>query len=299
MKKIALIISVASVAIVSCKKQSPDPPTPDSDLTTSKDAVKSYEVMNDVFLMAALTRDTYTATPFFGTNVHIGKDTVAKVDTLVFLTNAVGTDGSVRTGTILIKYSASTSNAKFIRQPGFKCTVELQNYTVDSKTVSATSISINNTAPVGFNPNTTNLSWSATYSNFTINEGTRSIIVSTTHNIQLTNTNNSSVYNSTGNLPIQWQNATISIGGNGNGSNDKGAFEITFDESNSESNFYRNLVGCSPGGFNKPGKHPFTKGLVYVKPNGKNIQTVNLGQGTCDYNVTITIDGITYQTDVL
>lgn len=299
MKKTVLSLSIlVGLSFAGCNKKSPEPPTPDSDVTTSKDAVKSYEVMNDVFLAVALTRDTYTFTPFFGNvGVYINKDTVAKTDTLIF-NNALGADGSVRTGTILIKYSASTYGAKYIRQPGFKCNVELYNYTVGTTTISANSISINNTTPVGFNPNTTNLSWSATYNNFTINDGMRSIIVTTTHNIKLTNTNNSLVYNSTGNLPIQWNYATISVSGNGNGSNNKGSFEITFNNPNTDY-LYRDMAGCAPEGLSKPGKHPFTKGLLYVKPNGKNTQTVNLGEGTCDYNVRITIDGITYQTDVL
>lgn len=293
---------------MSCsKKNSPEPPTPDSDMTTAKDAVKSYEVMNDVFLMAALTRDTYTATPFFNnkpnldTNIYkphiIVKDTTNLTDYLIFR-NTYGIDGSIRTGTIVIKYSASTLNAKYIRQPGFKCTVELYNYTINTTTVSATSIVISNTTPNGFNPSSTKLTWSAAYSNFTINNGSSSVVLTATHNITLNNTNDASVYNSTGNLPIQWQNANINLTGNGNGSNSKGAFEIKFNEPTTDF-LYRDFKNCAPEGFIKPGKHPFTKGLLYVKPGSKNTQTVNLGDGSCDYNIKVTIDGVSYQTDVL
>lgn len=299
MKKTVLSLSILTAwAFLACDKKSPEPPTPDSDVTTSKDAIKSYEVMNDVFLAVALTRDTYTATPFFGnTGISIGKDTVAKVDTLKF-NNAPGTDGSIRTGTIIIKYSTSMYGAKYIRQPGFQCSVELYGYTVNTTTISAASITISNTTPVGFNPNTTNISWTASYNNFTTNDGSRSVVVTATHTVKLLNTSDPLVYNNTGNLPIQWNNATISVSGNGNGSNDKGSFEVTFNEP--DKNFlYRDMSGCAPEGFLKPGKHPFTKGLIYLIPNGKNTQTVNLGEGTCDYNVTVTIDGITYQTDVL
>lgn len=300
MKKSVVIFSMAGLILsASCsKKNSPEPATPDSDMTTAKDAVKSYEVMNDVFLMAALTRDTYTATPFFGsTGVTVKKDTVAKVDTLIF-TNAKGTDGAVRNGTVVIKYAASTLNAKFIRQPGFKCTVELYNYTAGTSTISASSISISNTTPNGFNPSSAKLTWSAAYTNFTINDGSASIVVSSTHAITLNNTNDANVYNSTGNLPIQWQNANINLIGDGSGSNSKGAFEIKFNTPESDY-LYRDFKGCTPEGFLKPGKHPFTKGLLYIKPNGKNSQAVNLGEGDCDYNIKVTIDGITYQTDVL
>jgi hypothetical protein len=299
MKKIILIIGMAGLALNACKKNSPEPPTPDNDVTYAKDAVKSYEIMNDVFLMAALTRDTYTATPFFGsTGVTIKKDTVAKVDTLIF-SNAKGTDGNTRNGVILINYSASTLNAKYIRQPGFKATVTLQNYVINTTTVSSNPIIITNTTPNGFNPNTTKLSWTAAYTNFTINDGTRSVVINNaTHSIALNNTNDPNVYNSTGNLPIQWQNANINLTGNGKGSNNKGAFEITFNNPSTDF-LYRDFKNCAPEALLKPGKHPFIKGLIYVKPSGKNTQFINLGEGTCDYNIKVTIDGISYQTDVL
>lgn len=299
MKKSILIFGFAGLVLASCnKKNSPEPATPDSDMTTAKDAVKSYEVMNDVFLMAALTRDSYTATPFFGNSgITILKDTLAKIDTLV-LNNALGTDGNVRNGKIVINYSASTLNAKFIRQPGFKCTIDWNNYTINSTTVSATSIIVSNTTPNGFNPNTTKLSWSVAYTNFTINNGLSSVVMSATHAISLNNTNDPNVYNNTGNLPIQWQNANINITGDGNGSNSVGSFNVTFNIPSTDY-LYRDFKNCAPEAFVKPGKHPFTKGLLYVKPNGKNTQFVNIGEGNCDYNIKVTIDGITRHTDVL
>ncbi|HPQ09177.1 MAG TPA: hypothetical protein PK995_08135 [Bacteroidia bacterium] len=301
MKKIILIIGIAGLALNACKKNSPEPQTPDSDVTYAKDAVQSYETMNDVFLMAALTRDTYTSTPFFGsTGVTIKKDTVAKVDTLIF-SNANGTDGNTRNGVILINYSASTLNAKYIRQPGFKATVTLQNYVINTTTVSSNPIIITNTTPNGFNPNTTKLSWSAAYTNFTINDGTRSVVINNaTHSIALNNTNDPNVYNSTGNIPIQWQNANINLTGNAVALNNKGAFNVTFNNPSTDF-LYRDFKNCAPEALLKPGKHPFIKGLIYVKPikPAKNTQFVNLGEGTCDYNIKVTIDGISYQTDVL
>jgi len=286
------------MAITACNKKSPEPPDPDTDVTTAKDAVKSYEVMNDVFLMAALTRDTYTATPFFGnTGISIKKDTVAKIDTLV-LTSAKGTDQSVRNGTIIINYNPSTLNAKYVRQPGFQCTVQIINYSINTTTISANSIVISNTTPNGFNPNTTNLSWSATYTNFAMNDGTRTVVMTATHKITLNNTKDPNVYNATGNLPIQWQNANINLIGDGTGSNNIGSFEVKFNQPDKDF-LYRDFKNCAPERLLKPGKHPFIKGLLYIKPNGKNTQIVNLGEGTCDYNVKITIDGITYQTDIL
>lgn len=301
MKKIILIIGIAGLALNACKKNSPEPQTPDNDVTYAKDAVQSYETMNDVFLMAALTRDTYTSTPFFGsTGVTIKKDTVAKVDTLIF-SNANGTDGNTRNGVILINYSASTLNAKYIRQPGFKATVTLQNYVINTTTVSSNPIIITNTTPNGFNPNTTKLSWSAAYTNFTINDGTRSVVINNaTHSIALNNTNDPNVYNSTGNIPIQWQNANINLTGNAVALNNKGAFNVTFNNPSTDF-LYRDFKNCAPEALLKPGKHPFIKGLIYVKPikPAKNTQFVNLGEGTCDYNIKVTIDGISYQTDVL
>ena len=173
MKKFIFISSIVGIISTSCNKKSPEPPTPDNDVTTAKDVVISYQTMNDVFLMAALTRDTYTNTPFFGNSgITIKKDTVGKIDSLIF-NNALGTDKAVRNGTIVIKYAGSTLNAKYIRQPGFKCVVELYNYTINTTTITANSILISNTTPNGFNPNTTKLTWSANYSNFTMNDGTR------------------------------------------------------------------------------------------------------------------------------
>lgn len=298
MKKSIFIIGIIGILLASCKKNSPQPPVPDSDLTYAKDAVTSYEVTNDVFLMTALTRDTYTATPFFGTiGVTIKKDTIGKTDSL-FFNNAKGTDGNIRNGIIVIKYAGSLLNAKFIRQPGFKCSVQLINYVINTTTVSATAFNINNTTPNGFNPNTTKLTWATITSNFTINNGSHSIITSGTQNITLNNTSDPNVYNNTGNLPINWQFANISVTGNINGSNNSGSFDVTFN--NPAKDFlYRDFAGCAPEGFLKPGKHPFIKGIIYLKPANKNTQKIDMGNQTCDYNMEVTIDGNTYQTDVL
>lgn len=113
----------------------------------------------------------------------------------------------------------------------------------------------------------------------------------------MNNTNDPNVYNNTGNLPIQWHYANINLVGNGTGSNNKWSFEITFNQPNTDF-LYRDFKTCAPEGFVKPGKHPFTKGLIYLKPNNKNTQIINLGEGTCDYNAKVTIDGITYQVDI-
>ncbi len=295
MKKLFLLLAIGSVLTSCSKKNSPEPPTPNSDATYAKDAITSYQVMNDVFVAVAEARDTYTYTPFFG-SATIKKDTVAKIDSIIF-NNSHGADGNIRSGKIVVKYNTSTLNAKYIRQPGFKSTVQLINYVINTSTVSATSISINNSTSNGFNPNTANLTWAASYSGFTINNGSSSVVSSANHVVALLNTSTNAVYAPSGNLPINWSYAKVAVSGNGSVSDSKGSFDITLDNTSS-TYLVRDFAGCAPETILKPGKHPFINGIMSIKPSGANTQTINMGSGTCDYNITLTIDGISYQVDV-
>ena len=51
----------------------------------------------------------------------------------------------------------------------------------------------------------------------------------------------------------------------------------------------RDFGGCDIGG-----KRPFIQGTFIYAPAGKATRTVDYGNGTCDLNATVTINGVTY-----
>jgi len=212
---------------------------------------------------------------------NVTRDSANKIVTVTFSGNPC-IDGKVRTGSLIFNYSGSTNGATHYRDPGFKVVVTSNNYAVDGNTVTINNKSITNTTPVGFNPLNTNQTWSITAAISVNMAGGGSITwncnrVKTLLNTAVTYTN--------ANVPINWLNARVGLTGTASGSRSNGeSFSV-----NITNQLIRDFGACSLNG-----RHPFIQGTSVYTPSGKSARTFDYGQGACDLDATVTIDGVNY-----
>ena len=286
-------LMIASAAIVSsCKKSSTTEPNKDSDSSGASDSHLAESTSNDVVSMGSQASDNTTANLSSYRNgeqnqilglscATVTRDTILKVITVTF-SGGQCLDGRTRSGTIVYTYSNSINGAKHYRDPGFELDVTSSNYVVDGNAVNITSKTIKNTTPVGFNPTNTNETWSIS-ANITINKASGgSVTWSCNHVKTLLNTSTAYTNAST---PINWPMARIGITGNASGSRSNGE---TF-TSNITSQLVRDFGGCDING-----KRPFIQGTFDYSPSGKATRTFDYGNGSCDLNATVTINGVSY-----
>jgi hypothetical protein len=88
-------------------------------------------------------------------------------------------------------------------------------------------------------------------------------------------------------LPIDWTKAKIRLNGEVNGQNARGE-----NYSAKATNLVRDFT-CSPNG-NQPHRHPFISGKLVYQPGSRAARTIDFGNGSCDFNITITVNGQTY-----
>ena len=165
-----------------------------------------------------------------------------------------------------------------------------QNYVVDGYSVTITSKQVKNTTPLtlptGLNPGT-NLTWSIN-SNISIvkpsNAGTITRLTSYTK--ELLNTNDTNCYRGQF-KSIVWTLAKVKFNGNSNGINAKGE-----NYTNTATDLVRDM-NCSPFP-NKPKRHPFISGKLNHTPGTKATRYIDYGNGACDINATVTINGVIY-----
>ena len=282
-------LMIASAAIVSsCKKKE----AADSDTSGAADAHLSENTSSDIVSMGAQASDNSTAslsTYRNGINNQIlglscatvVRDTVAKTITVTF-SGGTCADGRTRSGSIVYSYANSASGATYYRDPGFELDVTANNYMVDGNTVIIHNKTIKNTTPVGFNPATTNEAWSIT-ANITINKASGGSVSWTCNRVK-TLLNTSAVYTNAA-TPINWRNARIGITGSADGSRSTGeTFSV-----NITNQLVRDFGGCDIGG-----KVPFIEGTFTFSPSGKAERTFDYGNGSCDLNATVTINGVTH-----
>jgi hypothetical protein len=291
----AILLSMA-VVVSSCKKKDDEPK--DSDTGSASDNSLAEKSSNDLVLMAGQVSDIAVGDSLssyrFGDEGILGnscatitRDSVNKTITLSF-SGSTCQDGHTRSGTILIDYSQSASFPTHYRTPGFKCIVTSSNYVVDGNQVNIVNKTIENTTVPGFNPTTTNLTWSIA-SNISIVKASGGGTVSWTANKvkTLLNTSDTSVYRGQA-LHIIWSKAIVGITGNAQGTTASGE------------NFTANVTGqlvrdmnCSPNAAH-PGHHPFIQGKLDFTPGTKATRYFDYGNGTCDDQATVTIKGVTY-----
>ena len=284
---LAGLIFAGSILVSSCRKKE----AADGDTSGAADAHLSENTSNDIVSMGAQASDNSTATLSTyrnGNNLILGlgcasitRDTVAKTITVTF-SGSTCADGRTRNGSIVYSYANSTSGATHYRDPGFQLDVSANNYTVDGNTIIIHNKTIKNTTPVGFNPATTNETWSIT-ANITINKANGNSVSWTCNRVK-TLLNTSTVYTNAA-TPINWRNARIGITGSADGSRSTGeTFSV-----NITSQLIRDFGGCDIGG-----RSPFIEGTFTYAPSGKAERTFDYGNGSCDLNATVTIKGISH-----
>ena len=306
MKKITLQLSLLAMALtltfIACKKnkkENPPATTQDQDGTTAADNSYSENAANDLMLIGsqAIDNTNNTLTTYRGTKptdevfliscATVTIDTTLKKVTVTF-NNTVCNDGRTRSGSLTYDYSQSTNGAKHYRSPGFKCIITSTNYVVDGNAITINNKTIQNTTAVGFNPQTTNLTWTIT-SGITITKSGGGVITwNCTRYKTLVNTSDTTVYKNDL-YPIVWSKARIGLTGSASG--------VTAQGNSYTSTITSQLIrdfNCAPTAY--PHRHPFIQGVTEFTPQGKLTRVIDFGTGTCDMNATLTIG--TYTTTI-
>ncbi len=294
----AIAIS-ALLTVTGCRKKSNEE-TPDSETATVTDNNLAEAHSKDITTMGSEAKENGALSSYrIDGNSYVGSitsapcatvtiDTTVKTFTVNFGTTPCNClDGRKRSGMLIYNYSASTNNARFPRQPGFSVSVTSNNYVVDSYTINIINRTHTNTTPIGFNPSSTNITWS-TSSNLQIKkpDGT-TITWNCNRTSELLNTNDPTIYNPTGNFPINWLHGKFKFNGTASGVNAKSEnYTVTM------SNLILDM-NCAPDPL-RPHRHPFIQGTLSYTPGTRPTRTVDFGNGSCDFNATVTINGVTY-----
>jgi hypothetical protein len=299
MKKTKLSLALAglmiasAVMVSSCKKK--ETTTTDTDTSGAADSHLAENTSSDIVSMGAQASDNSSGNLSTyrngGNNMILGlscatvtRDTVNKVITVTFTGTTPCADGRTRSGSIVYTYSNSVNGAKHYRDPGFELDVTADNYVVDGNAVIIHNKTIKNTTPLGFNPASTNEQWSIT-ADITINKAAGGSVSWTCNRVK-TLLNTAAVYptNPVTN-PIDWKNARVGFTGSASGSRSNGeTFTV-----NITNQLVRDFGACE-----LMGRAPFIEGTFTYSPGGKAERIFDYGTGTCDFNATVTINGVVH-----
>ncbi|MFL5753557.1 MAG: hypothetical protein ACJ76F_09130 [Bacteroidia bacterium] len=306
MLALAALTFASAVLFSSCRKDNKKDEEKDSDTSAASDNAMAENTSSDIMNIGSQSMDngsltTYKMmpggddnllTPMFGT-VTITPNLTAKTVTVTFA-SYIGTDGHLRNGTVLFNYSQSTNNAIHYRDSGLyvSVTTPTNDYYVDGNQVKIISKTIQNKGRVTNN----NMTW-AINAHLSIvkanNGGTIDWNCSRTQvllNTNATTYNGASLpaaYNGSA-TPISWTTALVGISGTANGTTAAGdSFNATV-----SSQLVRNF-NCSPDP-NHIHRHPFVQGSIDFTPGTKATRHIDFGNGTCDLNAAVTINGTTY-----
>ena len=298
---------VAALVFTSCKKkteeaQPENPAQTDTEQATATDNNLAENTAADIESMGSQVAENNTLSTFRTSGVAYAEGLAAspcanvtisgQIITVDFgTTGCVGLDGRVRTGKLIYNFSASSpATAIRYRNPGFSMSVSSQNYVVDGYQVNITNKIVTNTTPNTISPNINpgvNLTWSIA-ANISIvkpnNAGTITWVCSRTK--ELTNTSDTNCYKGQSRA-IVWTVAKVKLNGSATGVNAKGE-NYTAVATNLERNF-----NCTPDALH-PHRHPFTGGSISYTPGSRPTRTIDYGNGGCDLNATITINGVSY-----
>lgn len=295
---------VATIIISGCRKKEESPDAPDTSYSYVQDHNLAEIANNDIGNIGSEAKETGTLVNYkMGSNTYIGGIAAAPCATITLDPNGAKTftvdfgttpclckDGRTRSGKLIYDYSASTNGATYPRQPGFSITCTSQNYVVDGYTVNIINRTHTNTTPSGFNPATTNITWTVS-ANIQIikpsSAGGGTISWTSNRTVELINTNAPTVYDPSGNTPIAWNKVKLKINGTTNGITANGiSYNTTMN----------NLIWdatCAPDP-TRPYRHPFISGTINFTPSGKPTRIIDFGTGTCDFNVCVKIPAYNY-----
>jgi len=302
---LAGLVLAGSLMLTGCKKKETEKQEePDKETGSAYDNSYAEGMAQDIQNIGAQGSENSNLTTFKGGNGYIvGEIMVASCATIIpnsstktytvdfGTTGCLGADGRFRKGMLIFNYSASTNSATAYRHPGFSCSVSANGYYVDGNQIIINNKTITNTTSLGFNPTTTDLTWSIS-ANIQIvkpnNGGTITWTCSRTKT--LLNTEDPTVYAVGGATPINWLKAKIQVGGTASGTNAGGE---TF--SATATNLVRDMQ-CTPNS-STPHRHPFISGTLDYTPGSRPTRHINFGAGTCDFGAVVTINGVDYQVD--
>ena len=194
----------------------------------------------------------------------------------VYFGNRLCQDGRIRSGALKFSYT----NGQKYRDSGVVISVTPLNYVVDGYSVSGTK-TITNLGRINGN-----FRWSIV-ANISLINLTNGGIITYACNRTKELLNTATVYNGPS-LPINWANAKIGITGSANGNSSNGNSYSAIIQTQLVRDFT-----CAPDPL-RPHRHPFISGVVDFTPGSKPKRTVNFGNGTCDMNATVTVNGNTY-----
>lgn len=295
-----LLVLAGSLVFTGCRKKDRKEEEPDQETSTASDNANMENISSDIDAMGGEAVES-------GTIVGRGTDVTGVLSvapeatvtgygtstiTVDFGAGIACRDGRTRSGKLIFDLSQSSPvTATFYRNPGFKLIVTSQNYIVDANAVTIIHKTIENTTPSSVTGQTVytgvNLKWSVT-ANISVvksnNAGTITWVCSRTK--ELINSNDPTCYHGQ-TLPITWSKAKVKISGTASGTNAKGEnYTVTATDLVRDFN-------CTPSTIH-PNRHPFISGTIDYKPGTRPTRHVDYGNGGCDLNATVTVNGVTY-----
>ncbi|MDF2451118.1 MAG: hypothetical protein K0S26_622 [Bacteroidota bacterium] len=278
MKTRKLTLGLALAAIVtagifsSCKKKEKE--EKDSDTAGAADQSLASSTVNDMTSISDEAAKTYSVSSFRTSDASgllaascasITIDTLAAAKTITVnfgATNCVCNDGRARRGSLIISFTGRYRDSLTV------ITVTPQNYYVNDNQVTGSKTITNK----GHN-------------------AAHHLVYEINANIQITKANSGGTISLqtnrqrewlTGENTLQWNDDIYSITGTASGSTSNGN-SFT---SNITSPLIRNMsFGC---------RRHFTQGTLEHTPGGKATRYIDFGNGTCDDQATVTINGNTY-----
>lgn len=347
MKKITLGCSLLFTAVLflaGCNKKVNEAPVQDMEFQTSKDATFANSLITEIEIIASYLGEGYTqSTLFFSPaptptalpsgSITTNHDPAAKSYSVTYTGSVTCRDGKKRNGTIILDYSQSSStfSATSYRDAGFVGKVSLVNYWVDGIVIDdATPFVIKNNVPFGYNPASTDLSWtmdgyfSVREQNY-LQDSSRNMVWKGTLTKTLVNTENPDVFKPSKVSPINWsaynavgsQTAAARVAYTGTVQGVTARFvsyKLVIDDTKPEKAIVRNF-GCTPdkvlGVVPTPSVvtyysewHPFVSGVASFTSFGAGTTEGRVidfasgeGSAPCDNAGTVYIKGITYPVD--
>lgn len=307
---LAIVVTVGAITLSGCRKKKEtitDPTDTDTEQTTASDNALSESIATDIESMGSEAADNATivnykpgdangvsATEVLSAAPCATVSIANKIITVDFGSACFGADGKLRSGKLIYDYSQSTpTTSVYYRNPGFKLVVTSQNYVVNGNQVNIINKTVTNITspglPPGLNPGS-NLTWSVS-ANIKITKssatggGTIDWICNRTK--ELINTADTNCYKGQGKF-IRWHLAKVRINGTASGTNAGGETYTA-----TATNLVRDFQ-CAPDAANRPHWHPFVGGQLTFTPGSRLPRTIDYGNGGCDRDATLTINGKTY-----
>lgn len=269
---IAIVAFAGSSLFTSCKKKTKE--EKDSDTSDAYDNSLASSTVNDMTNISDEAGRTFNVSSFkteesagllSASCATLTFDTLASAKTITVnfgATNCLGNDGRNRRGSLIINFTGKYRDSATV------ITVTPQNYFVNDNQVTGSKTITNN----GHN--------AANHLVYTVNA-----------NITITKASNAGTitWNSVrqrewlqGESTATWSDDIYSITGNASGSRSNGT---TF-TSTITTPLIRNMsFGC---------RRHFTSGVLVHSPSGKATRTIDFGNGSCDDQATVTINGNAY-----